>query len=146
MPALASFVINDGATTPVAHTFYPTGPDDNGVNYFVDRSSGIAIGFPSVSLDLRQPRPAAAGTESKASRVYRAKFKVTMPVLEVTSPNTGTGIQPAPTKAYDLVANLEFILPERSTLQNRKDILAYARNLLAHANATSLVQDLESIY
>jgi hypothetical protein len=146
MPALAAITINDGAATPVAHTFNPSGPDKNGVNYFYDRSGGIAVGFPSVSIDLREPRPVQAGGASLASRLYRATVKVVYPVLEVTSPTTGTGIQPAPTKSYDMTVRMEFLLPERSTLQNRKDILAFAKNILANANVTSLVQDLESIY
>lgn len=146
MPVLAPITINDGKATPVAHTFNPSGPDKNGVNYFYDRIGGIAIGFPVISLDLREPTAAAAGTASKANRVFRATCKVVVPVLEVTSASTGTGIQPAPTKAYDLTFRGEFIIPERATLADRKDILAYAKNALAHAFVTSLVQDLESIY
>lgn len=144
MPGLASITINDGATTPVAHTFNPSNPDQNGTNYWYDRSAGIAIGFPEISQFLRVP--AAGATASTAGRVYRAKSKVVFPVLEVTSASTGTGIQPAPTKAYELVFNGEFILPERSTLQNRKDILALAKNMLAHATITSMVQDLEGSF
>lgn len=146
MPALAPIVINDGATTPVAHTFNPSGPDKNGVNYLYDRSGGVAIGFPSIALDLREPLPARNGQASNANRIYRATAKVVYPILEVTSPTTGTGIQPAPTKSYDMTVKIEFLLPERSSLQNRKDIMAYAKNLLANANLTALVQDLESIY
>lgn len=146
MPALAAITINDGAATPVAHTFNPSGPDKNGVNYLYDRSGGIAIGFPAISIDLREPAPATAGRSSSSERVYRATAKVVLPVLEVTSASTGTGIQPAPTKAYDVVFKAEFILPERSTLQNRKDVMAFAKNLLATSVLTSLVQDLESIY
>lgn len=146
MPALAAITINDGQATPVAHTFNPSGPDKNGVNYLYDRSGGIAIGFPAISIDLREPKPVPAGAASVANRVYRATVKVVLPVLEVTSASTGTGIQPAPTKAYDLIARSEFVLPERSTLANRKDILAFVKNLLATATVTSLVQDLESIY
>lgn len=146
MPVLASITINDGLATPVARTFNPSGPDKNGVNYFYNRLGGIAIGFPSISLDLKEPPVAPPGTSSKSSRVYRANVKVTLPVLEVTSASTGTGIQPAPTKAYDLVFKGEFIIPERSTLQDRQHILAYAKNMLAHAFTTSLVNDLESIY
>jgi hypothetical protein len=145
MPALAAITINDGATTPVAHTFNPSGPDQNGVNYFYDRSGGVAIGFPSISIDLKEPKPSANGVSSK-DRVYRGTVKVVLPILEVTSPTTGTGIQPAPTKSYDMIFRGEFVLPERSTLQNRKDILAFAKNILANANLTSLIQDLESIY
>lgn len=146
MPALANITINDGQATPVAHTFNPSGPDKNGVNYFYDRSGGIAIGFPAISIDLREPLPAKPNGVSSLERVYRATVKVIMPVLEVTSASTGTGIQPAPTKAYDLVFKGEFLLPERATQANRKDILAFAKNILANANITSLVQDLESIY
>lgn len=146
MPALAPIVINDGASTPVAHTFNPSGPDKNGVTYLYDRSGGIAIGFPSLALDLREPLPAKAGQASYANRIFRATAKVVFPVLEVTSPTTGTGIQPAPTKSYDMTVKIEFLLPERSSLQNRKDILAYAKNILANGNMTSLVQDLEAIY
>jgi len=146
MPALAAITINDGAATPVAHTFNPSGPDQNGVNYFYDRSGGVAIGFPAISIDLKEPKPAPAGGQSGRDRVYRATVKVVFPVLEVTSPTTGTGIQPAPTKSYDLIFRGEFVLPERSTLQNRKDIFAFAKNILANSNVTSLVQDLESIY
>lgn len=144
MPVLAPVVINDGAATPVAHTFTPSNPDQNGTNYWYDRSGGIALGFPEISQNLREPAP--NGRVSSSDRVHRAKIKATLPIMEVTSPTTGTGIQPAPTKAYELVFNGEFILPERSTLQNRKDILAYAKNLMAHATVSSLVLDLEGSY
>lgn len=144
MPSLATVVINDGAATPVAHTFSPSNPDKNGTNYWYDRSGGIAIGFPEVSLNVREPL--SGGKVSTADRVYRVKARVVMPVMEVTSPTTATGIQPAPTRAYELIANVEFVLPERSTLQNRKDILAYAKNLMAHAITTAAVQDLEGVY
>lgn len=146
MPALAAITINDGLATPVAHTFNPAGPDKNGTNYLYDRSGGIAIGFGRVGLSLREPMPARNGTESKASRVYKAMVDVSIPVLESTSAATGTGIAPAPTIAYTTVVKMEFLLPERSTLQNRKDILAYAKNILSNSNVTHLVQDLEGFY
>lgn len=145
MPALASITINDGQATPVAHTFNPVGPDKNGVQFYHDQSGGIAIGFPSISLDLKVPGQAIPGQSSKASRVYRASFKMILPILEVTT-SSATGIEPAPTKAYDLTVKGEFILPERSTLDNRKDILAYARNLLATTVISALVHNLEKVY
>lgn len=149
MPALAPIVINDGQATPVAHTFNPAGPDESGTSYLYDRSGGIAIGFPEVSISLRPPVRARNGKGSTLrsnERVYRAVLAIRVPTMDITSPSTGTGIQPAPSKAYDTVVKIEFILPERTTTQNRKDILAYAKNLLGHAIAVSIVQDLESIY
>lgn len=149
MPALAPIVINDGQATPVAHTFNPAGPDENGVSFLYDRSGGIAVGFPELSINLRQPQRIRSNSNTKqtsSDRVFRATVVVRVPTLDVTSPATGTGIQPAPSKAYDTVVKMEFLLPERTTLQNRKDILAYAKNILANSNVVSVVQDLESIY
>lgn len=138
MTAIAALTLNDGQATPVAHSFNPVNIDAVGVAKWADRSGGIALGYPAVTMSLRNP--------TKGSRNYRLTMKVVTPVLEVTSPSTATGIQPAPTKAYDLLATMEFVLPERSTLAQRKDILAYVKNMLANAVVTSAVQDFESVY
>lgn len=143
MTAIAALTINDGAATPVAHTFSPV-DIQNGVAKWADRIGGIAIGFPTVSYRLRQP----IGTSkvSSGDRVYRLSLKVSTPVLEVSSASTGTGIQPAPTKAYEPYANIELVLPERSTLQQRKDLLAYVKNYLANAVVTQGVENFEAVF
>lgn len=147
MPAIASFVLNDGQATPVAHTFTPTGPDKNGVMYFQDISGGIPIGYPTVSIDLKSPRSANAGQSSQANRVYRATVKIVVPVLESgTSASTITGIAPTYTKAYDVVMKAEAIIPERSSLQSRKDVLAFMVDAIWGNNGKKLFQDLEGWY
>lgn len=73
-------------------------------------------------------------------------MKVVMPVMETLGTATWNGIDPAPTKAYEMTFVGEFFLPERCTLQQRKDIKAYAKNLLANALATDLVETQEAIY
>lgn len=138
MSAIANILLADGLATPVVHTFNPVRIDPMGVASWADRAGGIALGYPVVTFNLRPP--------TKASRVYKVTGKVVTPVLEVTSPSTSTGIQPAPTKAYDLTFNFDFILPERSTLAQRKDALAYAKNILASAVVTSAVNDFEAVY
>lgn len=138
MTAIAALTLADGASTPANHTFNPVNIDSSGVAKWADRSGGIALGYPVVTLSIRNP--------TVASRNYKIFGKVVTPVLEVTSPSTATGIQPAPTKAYDLIANFDLVLPERSTLQQRKDVLAYLKNVMAHAVITSAVQDFESVY
>jgi len=139
MTAIAALTLNDGAATPVAHTFSPVNIDQAGVARWADRSGGIALGYPVVSFSLRQP--------TKGSRNYRLTAKVVYPVLEQTSASTATGIQPAPTKAYDLAFNGEFILPERSTQQQRKDLLAFVKNYFANASVmTAAVEQFESVY
>jgi len=66
--------------------------------------------------------------------------------LEQTSASTATGIQPAPTKAYDTFGYIDFVMHERSTLAERKDAIAYLRNALAHAVVTSAIESFEAIY
>nr|QDH91443.1 MAG: hypothetical protein H1Rhizo277660_000002 [Leviviridae sp.] len=139
MTAIAALALADGQSTPVSHTFSPVNIDQTGVAKWADRSSGIALGFPTVTFSMRQP--------TKASRVYRVTAKVNLPVLEQTSASTATGIQPAPTKAYDLLCNMEFILPERSTLAQRNDLLAYVKNYLAStAVLPPAIQNFEAVY
>lgn len=137
MPAFGNIVINDGQGTPVAHTFAPVNILGNTASY-ADRAGGISVGYPTVSVTLSLP--------SKTSRLYKARLKVVMPVMETISNSTMSGILPAPTKAYDLTADMIFYMPERSTLADRTNILAYAKNLLAHATATSVVQSNETVY
>jgi hypothetical protein len=139
MTAIAALTIADGQATPVTKTFSPVNIDAMGVAKWADRSGGIAIGYPVVSFSMRQP--------TKAFRSYRVTTKVVLPILEQTSASTATGIQPAPTKAYDLIFNGEFVLPERSTLAQRKDILAFAKNYLANAAVvTAAIENFESVF
>jgi hypothetical protein len=138
MTAIAAITLADGAATPVNHTFSPVNIDQAGVAKWADRVGGIALGFPVITFSLRNP--------TKSSRVYKVTAKVVVPVLEVTSPSTATGIQPAPTLAYNLTGNLEMVLPERSTQAQRDDLRAYMKNFLASAVITAAGQSFESVY
>lgn len=145
MPARANITINDGETTPVAHTFNPT--YDKDMDIFEDRAGGIAIGFPLIVVRFKRPTAPVNGSASAPnSRVYRVQSNVVFPVLEVTSASTGTGIQPAPTVAYVCRHNGEWILPERSTLQNRKNLRALTYNLYGNADFRKVVEDLEAYW
>lgn len=103
------------AGTGVSRTYDPEGFQLPGVASWVDRSGGIAIGYPRISLSLRPP--------TKASRLYKCVLKVSLPTLEQTSASTASGIQPAPTLAYQHLGVLEMILPERGALWERKALL-----------------------
>ncbi len=145
MPARANITVNDGATTPVAHTFNPSVSGD--LDLFEDKATGIAIGFPLIMVRFRRPLAPANGTESKASnRVYRIELSMSFPTLEVTSPSTGTGIQPAPTVAYVNRVNSVWLHPERSTTQNRKDLHALFYNTLNNTDVKKVLIDLEAYW
>lgn len=138
MSAIAALTLADGQTTPVNHTFNPVNIDSAGIAKWADRSGGIALGYPVVTFSLRSP--------TKTSRNFKLTAKVVTPILEVTSPSTSTGIQPAPTKAYDLLATIDMVLPERSSVAQRKDLLAYLKNFLANAVMTAAVENQETVF
>lgn len=124
-------------------TYAPEGFRQPGVARWVDRSGGIAIGYPSFTLSVRPP--------SKASRIYKVTGKLSIPTLETTSPSTATGIEPRPTLAYTCSAVLEIMLPERSTAAERELFFAQLQSLMHSAiadsagangvNTASLMQD-----
>lgn len=139
MSAFANITLNDGQATPVAHTFTARRLDA-GVAKWQDISSGIAVGFPTLSASLREP------IKGSKQPNYKVQLKIVYPVLEVVNASTYSGITPAPTKAYDCVANLEVILPERSTNAARKDVRAYIANALANVDLKSMIEDLNMVY
>lgn len=118
---LTNPVITDSATIGVSHTFDPEGFVQPGVTRWVDRSGGIAMGYPALTMSVRPP--------TKASRIYKVTAKVVLPVMETLTASTASGITPAPTKAYDLTFIGEFMLPERSALAERKQLLRLAASL-----------------
>jgi hypothetical protein len=136
MTAFADLTLNDGQATPVAHTFKARRIDGIIAKY-QDISGGIAIGYPMVTISSREP---VNGSEN-----YKVSAKVILPVLETISGTSYAGIVASPTLAYNLTFTGEFILPSRSTLAVRKDILAYAKNLLSNAVVTAVVQDLDFV-
>lgn len=138
MTAFAALTAADGQATPVAHTFSPVNIDAAGIAKWVDRSGGISIGFPVVTLSVQEP--------SKSSRAYKVTRKIVLPVLEVTSASTSTGIQPAPTKAYELINTSTWVLPERSTLADRANLVAYAKNIDALAVVTDAVKNYDPAF
>lgn len=137
MPTLANITINDGATTPVARTYNPARKDSD-VFVFGDRvtSGGVPIGMPMLKISLTPP--------TQNGKVYRLKLTLDVPTLDVTSPSTGSGIQPAPTVGYTCVAKMELLLPSRSTTAERANAIALAGNLLKHSAVVAMAKDLEA--
>lgn len=131
MPAIGNLTINDGQSTPVAHTFSPVTTTGNESRY-ADRSGGKPAGY--LLVNARQKDPA------NGARNYRMQYEVVLPTVATDA-----------TSGKDYIAriarcNIEFVLPESSVLQERQDILAYARNLLADASVTAVVTNLEHVY
>lgn len=146
MPTFGNIVLADGQGTPVNHTFLPVVIDLNGVAHYEDTLGGIPIGYPRLSISLKRPTTSTQPGSSLKGAVYRAKIKVECPVLEVTSPSTGSGIQPAPTIAYANMGEASHVIAARSTLAERKDYQAFLRNALNHPTVKAVLEDLQAIY
>jgi hypothetical protein len=144
MSAVTSIVLNDALATPVAHTFVPIGPDQTGTWWFEDQSASSPIGYNRISMSLVRARNPAPGANA-GERIARVKVGIHTPKLESLG-NNSAGITPPPTIAYIPRCNIEFILPERSSLQDRKDLRKFADFLLAEAQLTAMVEALQSIY
>lgn len=132
-----TIVLTDAAATPVNHSYFPVKSDGDKLSW-IDRTQAIAVGQNRLSLVQR--------LASKNAETNKLSWRLETPVLAQTSPSTGTGIQPAPTVAYTNLVSLEFVLHQRATLQERKDLLAQVRDLIDEAINTTLVQDLDFIY
>lgn len=143
--AASNIVLADAQGTPVNHTFVPLGPDKDGVFWFEDQSQANAIGYWRISYQLKRPSAAAAGMSSK-QRTFRAVIGLHEPTLETVSNDTVSGIAPAPTVSYVDRVFTEYVMPERSSLQNRKDLRKMNYNLQNEAQLVSLVETLVTPY
>jgi hypothetical protein len=139
--AAVSIVLADAETSPVSHTFVPVGNDKDGIFWFEDQSQANAIGFWRISYQLVRPPIAQAGGNSK-DRIYRVKVGLHEPVLETVSNDTVSGIAPAPTVSYISKFFGEMLMPERGSLQNRKNLRKMAHNLLNEAQFVALAETL----
>lgn len=144
MSAVVNIVLNDAQVTPVAHTFLPLGPDQLGAWWFEDQSGTTPIGYNRISLQLVRPKTATAG-QNAGDRTSRVKIGVHTPKLETVATND-SGLTPPPTVAYIPRCTVEFIISDRSTLQDRKDLRKYVDFLMAEVQVTAMVETLQGIY
>lgn len=129
MAAQADLVLADGQASPVNRTYSKRGADMK-IAQWRDISGGLAIGFPGATLAMRE----TPGQDGKTV----VDFRISSPSLETISGSDG-GYTPSPKVAYTCWGVVSFTLPNRATLQNRKDILAYVKNALADAALTNAV-------
>lgn len=136
---IADIVIADAASTPLNHTFTPQSAQNGNVDpaVLLNRSGGIYAGFERLTILARR---------SESGRATKVSLKLVKPTLAVTSPATGSGIQPQPTVAYTCIGEMNFTFPDSSTLQERKDLRKLIYNLLASTAAVSAIEELSPLY
>lgn len=133
----ANITLTDAATTPINRVYNPLKTVGD-VMHWRDRTQAIAVGQNRLTCSQR--------VADKNAHTYKVSWRLEAPVMAVTSPTTTTGIQPAPVVAYTNLASLDFVCHERSSLQERKDLLAQIRDLASEAIVSLQVHDLDMIY
>lgn len=133
MSSQANIVINDGAGTPVAHTFNPKGarkqPSGSDVAVWRDQTPANAEGF----LSITEHHSEAVGQGNE-----KFTWVIEVPTLETVGTNDA-GVTPPQTRAYAVVGVLEFRFPKRATLLELQHIAAYMKNFSALAYVTNAV-------
>lgn len=145
MAAAANIVLADAQSTPVNHTFIPIGPDPNGVWWFEDQSAASPLGYNRISIELKRPANGKPG-DSSQNRLYRCKIGLHTPKLENVTNSTVSGVAPAPTMSYIPRFLCEFLLPERSALQDRKDLRKFGYLLLQDTALVNAIENLQNIW
>lgn len=120
---LNGLVRTNSATVGVDATYDPVGYIQPGVAKWEDRSGGVAVAYPALTISVRPP--------SKGSRIYKVSMKLSKPTLEAVSGANLQGLTPAATKAYENVAVLDVLLHERSTAAERLILRNQLMSLLA---------------
>jgi hypothetical protein len=131
MAIIANMVLADGQATPVNHTFTARGVK-NGIATWKDLSGGIPAGYPTVTYSLRE--------STKATQAMKVKSQIAVPKLE-TSPSFLV-----PTEAYRCLLNIDAVLPDRCTDQDRKDLYAYGVSLLAHVVLSGGIKNGDAVW
>lgn len=133
MSAITALTLADGQTTPVNHTFSPYQPQ-SGSNpaTWLEKTATSPTGYWRLTQSVLK----------NGNGVYKVKVFVGIPIL--ASVPAGCCVDSnTPVVSYTDICNIEFSIPAGSTVAQRKDILAIAKNYLASAVASSAVVDLE---
>lgn len=130
MPQLLPLTINDGATTPVAHTFNPVGIDSEGVARFRETAT-VAIGDSFITV-----KRSTSGTKDKVRVVLSRPVVVSETINGVDVPK------------LERIAFGEFTLSfdRTSTSKERDDLAAMMANALQHSVMQQVIVDREHFY
>lgn len=129
MPAIATMSINDGQTTPVAHSFAPV-TTDGSLAKWADRSPTIPSGYRTISHEVLPP--------NGSRTVNKVTLGFMVPVV-ATINGVDTVVRYS---SAQVVLNIH---PD-ALLQERKDLLAYVANSLANATVKTSVENIEPFY
>lgn len=136
MAQIANIAINDGATTPVSHTFVPV--VSTPVPFYRETIGALAL--------VGQGRITIGNRSAANAALQRVKITLELPALETAAGNNAEGYTAAPKVAYTNSVVVDLILPSRGTVQQRKDLRVMLSNLMLNAQVVDAVDNLAQPY
>lgn len=129
MANIANIVLADGQTTPANHTFEPyiSQKADKPAMWY-NKEASTPLGYRRITLYV----------DFKQSGVSKVRLVISDPVLATIGAACCVD-QNTPQVSYTDFFDCTFSLPYGSTIQNRKDILAYAKNIMSQSVLTDAV-------
>lgn len=137
MATFARIALANGLATPVVHNFDPATNDSEGnkrISSFEDRVTGTPVSFGKLAVMTNQGTP-----------IRTVRISVRIPTMEAVAGAAPSGYQPAPKEAFHEMVTIEFKTHERGTADGRKDLVAYAKNLLSNPSINLVVVDGDTI-
>jgi len=131
MAQRGNITLTDAASTPVNRVYKPQ-LSGEGLILWRDTTQAVFAGQNRLTLVQR--------SANKQARSNKVSWKLECPVLEQTAAYGPYSV------AYTNLVNLEIVMHDRSSQQERKDVLSQMRDLIDEAIVTSQVHDLEFIY
>lgn len=131
MAAIANIAINDGAATPVTHTFVPVSSVPP-----VWQDSDAAKAYKASQYRITGIRKSNDSTKG----LTRVRFTLVLPTM-------GTGVAlPASEVDYSHQLTIEAIMPNRGLKQERKNLRVLAANLLADSQVVDMIDEMHAAY
>jgi len=135
MSAIAPIVINDGAATPVAHTFNPV---TSVPPFYRESQAGLAL--------VGQGRITVTSSQEAGNGMSKVRAVLELPALETVTAQNAQGYTAQPKVAYTHKVDATFFLPNRGTAQQRKDLRTLFSNLLSNAQIIDNIDNLAPPY
>lgn len=139
MAQRANITLTDAATTPVNRVYQIAANLAKGILSWIERTStSVLLGQGRLTLFQR--------AADKTNPATKYSWKLEMPILAQASGGTSSGYVAEPKVSHTLIATIEFVLPAKSVLQERKDLLAQVRDLVGESIVTNMVHDYDAIF
>lgn len=136
MAAIANIVLADGQTTPANKTFVPfIAQVGIAPAVWYEKSAANPLGYRRITLSVN----------FKPNGVSKVRLQISDPVLASFGANCCVDTN-TPVVSYTDIFDATFSLPSSSTQANRKDILAYAKNMLGTTVMQEAVWDLSPVF